>query len=900
MTCPQNHSEIMSNIHTASGNISLKSILTILFCLVFQAGIFAQVVEEKAVLTSDETVALPYDRILQPAGKQVFFGDPALENHALDCALSLDENWLVVEERFSLVFINTQTNQIAHTLVLSDIPQFTRGMNTYSGISWYTINGTNYVFWSAIVGNQSVVLQGSWDGVTAKIAKIFNYAPQRPARVALPNELLVTRESGNYFLYVVLNGNNQIIKQNLTSEEKVWTQSTGVAPYGLTLANNKIYVTNWGGRMPVSGDSNIAGVPWGVARVDEKTGATREGSVSVFDPATGNLLKEIIVGLHPNEIIHNKKEALVFVTNSNSDNVSVIDTKTDEVIETISVRLQDEMNDYFGDSPQGLGISSNGKTLYVANGLDNALAVVSIGKHLTDKAKMVPSKVLGFIPTGAYPSSVSVSRDGRLFVTNLEAEGANLPMLIQDASVPAFNSHHMYASISIIDVPGSKALQKHTATVIAANALSRSESAKLQPRENIAPKPIPERIGEPSVFKHVLYIIKENRTYDQLLGDMPEGEGDSSLCIFGEKVTPNTHNLARRFGLLDHYHVSGKSSAEGHQWTDASIVTDYVEKNMRAWFRSYPHVQTDALVYAPTGFLWDNATRHGKTVKIYGEACIPQFDDNLKWTDIYRGFMEGKTFDFQNITTIAPVRSLLSTTFPGYDHHAITDILRADAFIKELKNYESMEGDQLPELMIMALPNDHTAGTNPNYPTPAAMVADNDLALGQIVEAVSHSRFWENTLILVTEDDSQAGWDHISAYRTVGLAISAYSKKGVTIKTNYNQPSMVRTIEQVLGIPPMNIQDAIASPMFDCFIETPDFTPYVAVPNQIPLDEMNPPTTGLNGRALHYAIKSMEPQFEHVDTGNDDLLNRILWFSVKGHEPYPSKYDGKEDEDDDD
>ena len=881
-------------------NMTMKSIPILFLLLVLCIDVYAQQVGEISIQQA-EKVALPYDRIIQPAGRQVYFGNPQLENHALDCALSPDQKWLVVEERFSIVFINTQTNQVAHTLVLRDIPEYSRGMNTYSGISWSRIRGVDYVFWSAVVGNnRSVVFQASWDGTAAKITKQFYYGSKRAIPTALPNEVLIRNESGENFLYVVLNANNQLIKQRLETGDTIWIEPTGVAPYGLTVANHKLYVTNWGGRMPVSGDKNIAGVPWGVARVDEQTGATREGSVSVFDPQTGKLKKEILVGLHPNEIISDKKGKLVFVTNSNSDNVSVIDTHTDEVVETISVRLQDDINDYFGDSPQGLGISANGKTLYVANGLDNALAVIAVGKNLNDEAKKKPSEVLGFIPTGAYPSSVCVSQDQRLFVTNLEAEGPSIAMILQDTSAVAYNVHHMVASISIIDVPYAKALQNHTETVITANALSRSLTAKQQPRENIAPRPIPERIGEPSVFKHVLYIIKENRTYDQVLGDMKEGIGDSSLCIFGEKVTPNTHKLARRFGLMDNFFVSGKSSAEGHQWADAAIVTDYVEKNMRAWFRSYPHVQTDALVYAPTGFLWDNAVKHGKTVKIYGEACTPYFDNQLKWTDIYNGFLEEKPFQFQNVTTIAPVRPLLSTTFPGYDHHAIPDVLRADAFIKELKAYESMEGDQLPELMIMALPNDHTAGTNPNYPTPRAMVADNDLALGQIVEAVSHSRFWENTLILVAEDDSQAGWDHVSAYRTVGLAISAYGKKGITIQTNYNQPSMVRTIEQVLGIPPMNIQDAIATPMFDCFTDTPDFTPYEVAPNQIALDEMNPPTTGLKGRALHDAIKSMEPQFEHIDSGDDDLLNRILWFSVKGQVPYPSKYDGKADDDDDD
>jgi YVTN family beta-propeller protein len=888
----------LKTLSTKLISMKLKSALTILLQPILFICLYAQQVEEM-VISETNKLELPYSRIIQPAGKQIHFGDPQLENHALDCALSPDEKWLVVEERFSLLFINTSTNQIAYTLVLSDIPGINKGLNTYSGICWSFISGNNYVFWSAIINSQSVVFQARWDGVEAKIVKQFNYRPKRTARTALPNEIAVTRESGDNFLYVVLNGNNQIIKQNLETGDTTWIQPTGVAPYGLTLANSKIYVTNWGGRMPESGDKNIAGVPWGVAKVDEQTGATREGSVSVYDPSTGELLKEVVVGLHPNEIISDRKGKLVFVTNSNSDNVSVIETNTDEVVETISVRLQKDINDYFGDSPQGIGISRNGKTLYVANGMDNALAVVSVGKHLWDATKMTPSQVIGFIPTGAYPSSVSISQDRRLFVTNLESEGANLPLILEGMDHAAFNAHHMYASISIIDVPNKKALQKHTETVIATNAISRSLSSKLVPRENVKPKPIPERIGEPSVFKHVLYIIKENRTYDQVLGDMAEGKGDSVLCIFPEQVTPNTHALARRFGLLDNYHVSGKSSAEGHQWTDAAIVTDYVEKNMRAWFRSYPHVQTDALVYAPTGFLWDNATRHGKSVKIYGEACIPEFDDNLKWADIYQGYLNKEPFEFHNITTIAPVRDLLSITFPGYDHHAIPDVLRADAFIKELKDYESMEGDQLPELMIMALPNDHTAGTRPDYPTPRAMVADNDLALGQIVEAVSKSRFWENTLILVTEDDSQAGWDHVSAYRTVGLAISAYSKKGATIHTNYNQPSMVRTIEQVLGIPPMNIQDAIAEPMADCFTDTPDYTPYEAISNEIALDEMNPPLTGLNGRALHFALKSMEPQFEHIDAGDDDLLNRILWFSAKGHLPYPSKYDGKADDDDD-
>jgi hypothetical protein len=232
----------------------------------------------------------------------------------------------------------------------------------------------------------------------------------------------------------------------------------------------------------------------------------------------------------------------------------------------------------------------------------------------------------------------------------------------------------------------------------------------------------------------------------------------------------------------------------------------------------------------------------------------------------------------------------LSPTYPGYDGHKIPDALRADAFIGELKNYESMDGDQWPQLMIMALPNDHTGGTRFGLPTPRAMVADNDLALGRIIEAVTHSKFWKNTVIFVVEDDSQDGWDHVSSYRTVAMVISPYSKLPVTDHIPYNQPSIVRTIEQILGMLPMNIQDAIASPMYSCFMEKPDFAPFTSVKNQIPLNEMNPPASALKGKALHYAKLSSEPQFDGIDSGNDDLFNRILWFAAKGAFPYPGEY----------
>ena len=865
------------------------TLILVMICI----NIDAQITAPSVITENDRQFRLPYNRLIQPAGQQIVFGDESRENHSMDVALSPDGKWLAVEERLTIVFISTEDNKIKYTLHNNLHPELRGARNTYSGILWDTDGESVRVYWSvANSNNRSFVASAFWNEVMAGFYKIFEYKPDQYSQVALPNEILISKESKKKYLYVVLNGNNKLIKQDLVTGDTIWIAWPGVAPYGLTKAAGKIYVTNWAGRYPEENDPDIAGVPWSAARVDNNAGgSTREGSVAVIDPLSGLVIKDILVGLHPNEIISDKKGRYVYVTNSNSDNVSVINTHTDRVTETISVRLQPEINHWFGDSPNGLCLAHDEHTLYVANGMDNALAVVALGKRAARKSKLKTSTVTGFIPTGAYPSGISISKSGHIYVGNIEGNGIHIGLNNPDGDNLIYNSHHMLASVSVIPVPDKDDLKAYTDTVIAVNDLSRALMAREEPRKNVSLKPLPDRIGEPSLFKHVLYIIKENRTYDQILGDMKEGKGDPTLCIYGEEVTPNTHKLCKEFQLLDNFHVSGKSSAEGHQWTDASIVTDYIEKNMYAWFRSYPHVQYDALVYAPTGFIWDNGLKHGKTVRIYGEASAPYFNDsNVTWTDVYSKYLKGEKVEFVNHTTIEPVKDILSPSFPSYGPHVFTDIMRANDFIKELRYYEAMEGDQLPELMIMALPNDHTAGTRPGYPTPRAMVADNDLALGRIVEAVSKSRFWANTVIMVVEDDSQAGWDHVSAYRTVALVISPYSRLRKTISTYYTQPSMVRTIEQILGIPPMNIQDAIANPMSDCFTGQSDFSPYVSVPNNIPLDEMNKPLSSLSGRELHFAKKSMLPVFDRVDTGNDDLLNRILWHAAKGNTPYPAKY----------
>jgi YVTN family beta-propeller protein len=848
---------------------------------------------------------MPYNRLIDAVGKTMYFGDPAFENHSLDAALMPGNKLLAVEDRYGIAIIDPSSRSIKDRWTFNGDRTFDGLMSTYSGIKTVSFKDSTFIFWSA-AGNihQSYVMKAVWDGEHLKLADAISLPPLPPAPMALPNDLAIRAEGNELYIYVVLNGNNQLLKERVRDHQTVWTTPTGVAPFGIAIANNLAYVSNWGGTMPAgSTAAETAGVPYGDAYIDPKTGAISQGTVSVIDLATGKIEKEIKVGLHPNAVIASPDQKFVYVANGNSDNVSIIDSKQNVVKDSIRVTGRDASEHYRGSTPNALAINKEGTTLYVANGLDNAIAVIQLANQTPPGNQ---ANLEGFIPTQAYPSGI-VIHNNSLYVTNLEGIGAWVnagsiteaarTSIIPTSSKDAFNSHQQLASVSFIKIPDDQQLKAYTEKVKRLNYEYRELLSKQQPRTGVAPQPVPERLGEPSLFKHVLYIIKENRTFDQVLGDMSEGRGMPSLCVFGNNVTPNQHQFARDFSLLDNYYVSGKSSAEGHQWTDAAMVTDYIEKNVRAWFRSYPHVQYDAMVYDKEGFIWNNALDHGKTVRIYGEASSLQYDRTLDWSKIYDLYTKGQSFQFTNTSTISRVRPILAQSYPGGGDQRINDQMRANAFINELKAYEKMPGDQLPNLLVMALPNDHTVGTAPGFPIPEAMVADNDLAVGRIIEALTNSRFWDSTVVFVTEDDSQAGWDHISAYRTTGFIISPYSRLQKAVHTNYNQTSVVRTIEQILGIPPMNGIDATAAPMFDCFTSTADKSfRYKAIRNKIPLNQMNKPTTMLKGKALRYALASQKEAIQ-IDAGDDKLLNKILWFATKGNKPYPTKFAGKDDDD---
>jgi YVTN family beta-propeller protein len=662
----------------------------------------------------------------------------------------------------------------------------------------------------------------------------------------------------------------------------------GFAPYDVVLVGDKAYVSNWGGRRP---DATSVTGPAGQGtrvRVDPVRHIASEGSVSVIDLAAGVVRTELLVGLHASALALSPDGRQVAVANAGSDTVSVIDARTDLIVETISLKWR--AGDLFGASPNALAFDRQGRTLFVCNGTQNAVAVVSF--------KPGASKLRGLIPTGWFPGAIVYDATRRsLYVANIKGIGSGAKY--GPGEKLQHNSHQYFGSLTLVRVPGDRQLAEYTRTVGQNYRRAALEAAQRPPRGNQPARPVPERVGEPSLFKHVVYIIKENRTYDQVLGDLAQGNGDPSLCVFGEQVTPNQHKMVREFVLLDNTYCSGILSADGHQWADSAFATDYMEKSFAGFPRSYPDGMddddVDALAYAPSGFIWDLAIAHGKRLRDYGEFGITQAawkdasrKDKPKFLDYYRDFVnQTGLIQIYSRPAIESLRPYLCTNTVGWDM-AIPDIFRAAQFIRELRQFE--QTGEFPNLVIICLPNDHTSGTKANWPTPAAQVADNDLAFGQIVEALSRSRFWRETCILAIEDDPQDGWDHVSGYRTTAYVISPYTKRGQVISTQYNQTGLIRTMELILGLPPMNLMDATATPMFDCFTDTADYTPFTAVPNNIPLDQMNPdPKRVHEPLQRRYAYASARLPLDQPDRCPEDLLNRIIWHAMKGpHSPYPS------------
>lgn len=845
----------------------------------------------------------PANQILTPAGIQVEL--PGMRPQAL--ALSPNGKFLVTSGKtHDLVVINPVTGQILQNVPLpsdSDkdpapgsgpdriLEPDKEGQVSYTGLA-FSLDGSR-IYLSNVRGSVKVFAAQA-DG---KVTGLFSIslpeadAPKRKAEI--PAGLALSPDGRR--LYVALNLGNRLAEIDTANGSLLRTWNVGVAPYEVVIAGKKIYVSNWGGRRP---ETNSLTGPAGkgtLVRVDPVRHIASEGSVSVIDLDSGvqtqNAKAEIITGLHASAMVLSPNGRYLAVANAGSDTITVIDTRTDAIVETIWARQNPA--DLFGAQPNALAFDARGKTLFACNGSQNAVAVFDF--------KAGQSKLRGLIPVGWFPGAiVHDATRKRLYVANIKGIGST--KRLKPGDKVEYNSHQYFGTLSLVNVPSARQLRQSTAIALGNMRYGLLREARLPARPGQPPRPVPERVGEPSVFKHVIYIIKENRTYDQIFGDIPEGNGDPSLCIFGEKITPNQHQLVRDFVLLDNTYCSGILSADGHQWADTGITTDYMEKSFASFPRSYPDGMedddVDALAYSPAGFIWDNVLKHGKSLRIYGEFAAtekrwsdPHRKGEMKFTDHWKDFTTGAgEIRIWSRPTIESIRPYLCTNTVGWDMD-IPDVFRAREFIKELREYE--KAGNLPNFIVICLPNDHTSGTKPGVPTPAAQVADNDLAFGQIVEALSKSPFWKEMCIFAIEDDPQAGWDHVSGYRTTAYVISPYTKRGAVVSTQYNQTSLLRTMELMLGLPPMNQLDATATPMTDCFLPPgvpPDLRPFTARPSNVALDELNPDPKKISDATMRkHAQVSARLPLDKIDACPEDVFNRILWAAMKGpNEPYPT------------
>ena len=585
----------------------------------------------------------------------------------------------------------------------------------------------------------------------------------------------------------------------------------------------------------------------------------------LFDTDTLAPRGEIPVGEHPNAMVLSADGKRLFVACANTNSVWAIDLDSRAATEQISIALA--MDAPMGSTPNGLGLSPDGRTLLVASADNNTVAVVDVSRPSA-------SRVAGFIPTGWYPTAVRFTPDGgRILV--LSGKGLTSmpnprgPQPGAEGDPSQYVGAMLTGALSVLPTPGPDALEAYTKTVhrVTPGSVASQPAAARAPKSS----PIPRRPGGASPLRHVFYVIRENRTYDQIFGDMPIGNGDPSLCLFGEDSTPNAHALAREFVLLDNFYVNAEVSYDGHAYSTAAYATDFVEK---VWPMNYAGRGGKYLsegrgemrnaygnVTAPArGYLWDACARGGVTFRSYGEFS-------------HRGEKEDE--DSEQGPVVASVPGLEGHVSPKYPpwNLSIPDGKRIDAWLEEFRQFEV--NGKLPQLSIFHLPNDHTSGTKAGAPTPRAMIAENDVALGRLVEAISKSRYWKESVIFVLEDDAQDGPDHVDAHRSVAFVISPYTRRGALDSTLYTTASMLRTIELILGLPPMSQYDASATPMHAAFAARPDLTPYAARPARVPLDEKNDP-------AAYGSEASAAMNFDEPDRTPELELNEIVWKSVRG------------------
>jgi YVTN family beta-propeller protein len=685
-------------------------------------------------------------------------------------------------------------------------------------------------------GNQDVVYRYDWEGVTAHLRDSLVLAvKRRPNGTRYPAGLAISPDGRT--LYVAENIADSLAVVDVGSGAVLQRLPTERYPYDVVVdTSGTVYVSAWGG-----------------------------STVSVFSPAANGRLREAAVmpvARHPSAMILNRDGTRLFVASGSTDHVAVVDTKARKVI----ARLLDPppAGPSEGATPNSLALSPDGTRLFVAEADANAVAVFDLSASTAGVASARSTDTLsGRIPTGWYPCGVLVVRDTLLVMIGkgtygtLPNTGGPNPEVGRNEKYTLNQLKGGVMQLRLSDLT-SDALSKFSARVAAANGWKPS------PRQHRYPP-----------FEHVIYIIKENRTYDQILGDDRKGDGDTTNLFFPKAISPNHHALADRFGLFDRFFVNAEVSPDGHNWSTGAYATDYLEKTVPSHYsergRTYDYegtnrgrVPDDDVAEPASGYLWNLAEKKGITYRNYGEFVVPAGrSPNSNMPGGYRG---NKPF----------LATHTNPQYPSFDL-SIKDQHRADVWIAEFEQFVAK--NEMPALETVRLPNDHTSYGTAGRPTPRAAFADNDLALGRIIEAVSKSPFWKNTVVFVLEDDAQNGADHVDSHRSPLFVISAYNRSG-TIHRFANTTDVLRTIEEILGLESMSQFDYFGRPLRDIWADSPDLRPYTALPAGWPLDEMNP-------RRTSEARESAKLDLGIEDVADEEVSNRILWRMLKGRAPYP-------------
>ena len=871
-------------------------------------------------------------QVITPAGTQVDLGirvrakaialNPDLRTHT---AAVLTMGTSTADGNGAVEVFDTQTGVVLQNY----IPFAKDAQGSYSGIA-YSANG-KYLFFSqdsshvtiANVSEAGLLSDDVQVSVPPNNSFITCFPNSPPAAYANPCGSFYTPSTsypGGVALsedgrsaYALLNQNDTLAKIDLTAKPPTQGRQirVGNAPHSIVIDSNgaTAYVSNEGGRAATEADFQINSAGTEIV-ADPVVGAAITGTVSVVDLASMKVTANISTGLHPTGMAFYGKHLLV--ANTYSDTLSVIDTTKNEVAWTINlglpIRVPGQGQPAYGAAPNSIAV--NGDVAYVALYNANAIAVVNLSKGATNP-------VIGMIPVAYAPSSVVLDKTANvLIVANDKGIGARYSFET-DYGVSDYNTHQDNGTVSIVPVPDSGTLEAMTSKVLENNHwdLIQNINSASGGNPHVKPVAIPTKIGDPSLIKHVFLIIRENRTYDQILGDVAAGNGDPSLAVFGGKDTPNVHALVKRFPLFDNFYDPSRQSADGHQWITEGMAPYADDIQSPDWVRSYPGGNAgDALAYQNKGFLFSEASAAGLPVKIYGEYVendtFKQPDGSTSeptWSQFYadaQNFEAGKekTLYYQNTiqaqSSLPAVYQHLIPNFPQFDL-GIPDQFRVDLWVQDFQN--DVKAGSVPALSILWVMCDHTGGP----PTVDAEQADNDLAIGRIIDYISHSNVWSTSAIFVEEDDAQNGVDHVDGHRSPGYIVSPYTvQNGPTDNTYYTQVNMTRTMEQILGLPPMNQFDLVASPMRTAFVkDTPpadNFKPWTHVPNQVPLNDgvsatasnktSSPAAQALRAAWLQKKAQIFAGKLTKPDAEDPDTVNHLDWYEATGFtRPYPGE-----------